>query len=237
MRLFFELAKRSFNRQLTYRAATIAGLVTNFFFGLLRAAVLVALYGERQEVAGIDIPMAITYTALTQAVIGYLSLFRWHNLMQSVYSGEVASDLLKPMNYFSFWLAQDMGRAIASFITRSLTVMVAYAIFVGITTPKTLNQWVAVGLALIFSWLLSFSWRFLVNLAAFWTPNAVGIARFSFIAAWFLSGFIMPLRHRTRWESHGFLLSHVGFCQVLSCLCVFSQIGRCVFFISPLFPT
>ena len=35
---------RAIQRQLTYRAATLAGLATNFFFGLLRAAVLVALY-------------------------------------------------------------------------------------------------------------------------------------------------------------------------------------------------
>ena len=44
MRLFWEIAKLSFQRQIAYRAATLAGLVTNFFFGLLRAALMVALY-------------------------------------------------------------------------------------------------------------------------------------------------------------------------------------------------
>ena len=43
MRLFYELVKFSFRLQFTYRAANLAGLATNFFFGLLRAAVLVAL--------------------------------------------------------------------------------------------------------------------------------------------------------------------------------------------------
>ncbi len=32
MRLFWELSKLTFQRQLTYRAATLAGLATNFFF-------------------------------------------------------------------------------------------------------------------------------------------------------------------------------------------------------------
>ena len=50
--------------------------MTNFFFGLLRATVLVALYGARQEVAGISLAAAVTYTGLTQAMIGFLSLFR-----------------------------------------------------------------------------------------------------------------------------------------------------------------
>ena len=49
------------------------------------------------------------------------------------------------------------------------------------------------------SWLVSFSWHFLVNLAAFWVPNARGIGRFGFIVAWFFSGFLMPLRFFPEW--------------------------------------
>ncbi|MCB0189432.1 MAG: hypothetical protein KDE31_34410, partial [Caldilineaceae bacterium] len=64
LRLSWALTQRAFQRQLTYRTATIAGLITNFFFGLLRVAVMVALYGARTEVAGVDLTAAITYTGL-----------------------------------------------------------------------------------------------------------------------------------------------------------------------------
>ena len=74
MRLFWEIARRSFRRQLTYRAATIAGLVTTFGFGWLRVSVLLALYGERTVVDGITVSGLYAYVALTQAVITYLSL-------------------------------------------------------------------------------------------------------------------------------------------------------------------
>ncbi|MES0359611.1 MAG: ABC transporter permease, partial [Anaerolineales bacterium] len=40
---------------------------------------------------------------------------------------------------------------------------------------------------------------FLVNLAAFWTPNALGIGRLAFILSWFMSGFFMPLRFFPAW--------------------------------------
>jgi ABC-2 type transport system permease protein len=49
MRLFIELAKRSFQRQLSYRAATFAGLATNFFFGMLRVAVMVARIRQAEK--------------------------------------------------------------------------------------------------------------------------------------------------------------------------------------------
>ena len=199
MRTFWELAQRSFQRQVTYRAATIAGLLTNFFFGVLRASVLIALYGQREVVAGIDIQGAITYTGVSQAVIGFLSLFSWYELMNTVYSGAVASDLLKPMGYYRFWLAQDLGRAAAQLSLRTVPIMLGYALLFDIAYPKTLWQWAALVIAIFLAWLVSFSFRFVVNLAAFWVPNATGIARFAFILMWFLSGFLMPLRFFPDW--------------------------------------
>lgn len=199
MRLFWELSKVSFQRHLSYRAATLAGLVTNLFFGLLRAAVLTSFYGSQSEVAGLSLRDAVTYTGLTQAIIAYITIFGWYDLMRSVYTGEVAADLLKPMNYFTFWLAQDVGRAVVSLFLRGLTIMLIYAVIFDITTPVTLGQWIVVIAALALGLMVSFAWRFLVNLAAFWTPNAVGVGRFAFGVTWVMSGFIMPLRFFPDW--------------------------------------
>lgn len=194
MRLFYELSLRAFQRQLVYRNAALAGLATNFFFGIIRIAVLVALYGARQEVAGISLQGAITFTGLSQSTIGVLSLFGWTELMNNVYTGGISSDLLKPISLFRFWLAQDLGRAAGQFLLRGLPMMVSYAVFFGITTPSSPGGWLAFSVSLFLAWLLSFSWRFLINLSAFWVPNALGVARFGFTLSWFLSGFLMPLR-------------------------------------------
>ncbi len=199
MRLFWELAKLSFQRQLSYRAANLAGLATNFFFGMLRAAVLAALYGARQEVVGISLQAAITYTGLTQGLIAFLSLFSWYEVIFSVQSGDISSDLLKPMDYFAYWLARDLGRAASSLLMRGVTMMLAYALLFDLVWPQGVEQWLALVVALVLGLLVSFSSRFLINLGAFWTPNALGVGRFAFILAWFLSGFIMPLRFFPGW--------------------------------------
>jgi ABC-2 type transport system permease protein len=113
----------------------------------------------------------------------------------------VSADLLKPIGYFRFWLAQDLGRATAQLALRGLPLLAAYAFLFHITTPGPVVQWLALLLSLGLAWLVSFSWRFLVNLAAFWIPNAVGIGRFVFLTAYFLSGFLMPLRFFPEWFS------------------------------------
>lgn len=198
-RLFVALAARSFQRHLAYRAAAIAGLLTNFFFGLVRIAILLALYGQRQEVAGMDVADVVTYSALTQAIIAYISLFGWYNLMETVYSGDVATDLLKPLNYYTFWLARDAGRAGAALLLRGILLMLAYALFLEMSYPASGWPWLALLLSAALSWLIAFSWFFMVNLAAFWTPYARGICRLGFVLAWLLSGFLMPLRFLPEW--------------------------------------
>ncbi len=199
MRLYWEIARRSFRRHLTYRAATIAGLFTNFGFGWLRVSVLLALYDGRPVVEGITESGLYAYVALTQAVIGYLALFGWFELMNSIHSGEVGSDLLKPMHYFYFWLAQDAGRALVTLLLRGVIIMLLFALVFPMTYPTSLGQWLALGTAVLLSWLVSFTYRFVVNLAGFWTPNARGIGRFGYTLAWFFSGFLMPLRLFPDW--------------------------------------
>ena len=109
MNAFFATVRTAFRRQLTYRAANLAGLATNLAFGFFRAAVLTALYGGQMVVNGLPIQGAVTYAGFTQALIGFLSFFHWYEMMQTVYDGHVGSDLLKPQNFFLYWLGIDTG--------------------------------------------------------------------------------------------------------------------------------
>jgi ABC-2 type transport system permease protein len=210
MNPFTATVRTSFRRQLTYRAANLSGLATNLMFGFFRAAVLIALFNEQTEVNGLSIQGAITYAGLTQALTGFLTFFHWFELMHTVYDGQVGSDLLKPMNYFLYWLGIDTGRAFGSLITRGIPLFIIFAVFYNIIVPQSLVQWGAFILAIIFSQLISFSWRFIVNLAAFWTPNALGIGRFAFGLSWTFSGFFIPLALFPDWLANFSRLTPFG---------------------------
>ena len=199
IRLFWEMVKRSFRRYMTYRAATFAGLMTNFFFGLFRVAVLLALLDNRSDISGYTAQRVIVYTGFTQAMLSLLGIFGWWDLMISIHNGDVGSDLLKPMDFFKYWLAQDLGRALVNLLLRGILFMLLFELAYDLTYPQTAVHWLIVSISIMLSWLISFGFRFLVNLAAFWTPNAKGIGRFGFVMAWFFSGQLMPLRLFPDW--------------------------------------
>ena len=94
MRLYLELAKKSFQRQVAYRTAALAGLITNLFFGVLRASILIAVYNaQTNSVPNYSVRDAITYTGMTQAFIGALAVAQANNSAISALR-ELADSLL-----------------------------------------------------------------------------------------------------------------------------------------------
>src|SRR3984893_11105810 len=112
MRLYWEVARRAVQRQLAYRTENLAGLVTNTFFGYVRAAVFLAAYQNQAglSIGGYDVQAAVSYTWVTQAMIMIVALWGWWDVELTIRTGDVVSDLAKPFSYLGFWLARDLGR-------------------------------------------------------------------------------------------------------------------------------
>ena len=200
MRLYLEIAKKSFQRQVAYRAATVAGLITNMFFGMLRASMLIAVYqAQTTIVPNYSVRDAITYTGLTQAFIGALALWGWNDMITSIKSGEVATDLSRPFDYYNFWLAQDLGRSLFQLLTRGLSGLLIFIVLFGASYPTTLDQWVLLTISTLLALLLSFSWRFLASSIGFWTTDAVGWMRLASLGILLLTGFMIPIAFMPPW--------------------------------------
>jgi ABC-2 type transport system permease protein len=185
----------------SYRAATLAGLVTNFFFGAMRAYIFIALYrgAGKTVVAGYSIEDAVTYTALTQAAIAPLLLFGWWDVMRTIQSGDIASDLTKPIDYYSFWLARDLGRALHDVLARGVPILLAYSLVFDIVWPGSAAAWAGFGVSALLALLISFSWRFVVNVSAFWSTDAFGLGRVAYMSVLLLSGFLVPVAFFPDW--------------------------------------
>jgi len=197
--LFWHLVKLSFKQQLAYRMALWAGLATNLFFGLLRAVLLIALYGQRSDVNGLTVLGAVTYVGVTQSMIAYLSLFGSMDLTNAIYSGAIGSDLLRPVPFFVYWMARDFGKSLVNLIGRGVFFMLLFRLFYPVIVPHGLANWLILIISLLMAWLLSFSFRYMVSLAAFWTTDVRGILRITGAVFQLLSGFIMPLALLPDW--------------------------------------
>jgi ABC-2 type transport system permease protein len=193
MRLWWEVARRGFARYATYRWATFAGVFTNTIFGFIRAYVFIAMFKIVDDVGGYSRADALTYTFMSQALLMPLYLWGWEEIAETVQSGQIATDLYRPFDYQTYWLAQDLGRATYHVIMRGIPPFVIGAIFFELRLPTNPFTWLAFGAAFYLAVAVSFSMRFMVNLAAFWVINQRGVHALAASAWTLLSGFTIPI--------------------------------------------
>ena len=214
MRLYWEVARRALQRQLAYRTENLAGLAANGFFGYLRAALLVAVYRTTNDVAGYDVQEAVTFAWVTQALIMIVAMWSWWDVEETIRTGDVVSDLAKPFSYLGFWLARDLGRACYFVLFRAAPVLLLGQILFGLHWPSSVGAWLAFALSLLMATVISFAWRFLINVSAFWTTDARGLGGLASAAAMFLGGFVIPVRFFPDWlQSIAFALPFNAFIQ------------------------
>lgn len=193
MRLYLAIAAKAFQRRLAYRAANIAGLFTNTIFGFLRTAVFVALFQNQRIVGSYDVAEIITYSWVLQAMLMVAQLWGWYDVEETIRTGDVVSDLSKPFSYLGYWLAQDVGRAAFFIVYRGLPILAIGQLTTGLLWPSSPLAWLAVALSLSMAVVVSFTWRFMLNMTAFWTTDARGICILGTGVITTVSGFLVPI--------------------------------------------
>src|SRR6266568_4370068 len=141
MRFYFEVAKTAFRRQLIYRWANLAGLATNIFFGIIFSSVIMALYHARSNVNGYNVKDALSYTWAVQAMIMVVLPFTWTDLMQTIRSGEVVTDLNKPCDFFLYWFSREMGRNCYYALFRAIPTYLVGALLFGLPLGANMAVW------------------------------------------------------------------------------------------------
>ena len=194
MRLYWEVARRSFRRWSTYRAATLAGLFTNAVFGYLRAYILLAVVAAAGGTAGgWDATQLVTFAFLTQGLMNVSLAFGDPELAQRIRTGDVVVDLYRPVDLQMWWLAASLGRAAFSTLARGVTPVLigGLAFDLSVTTSPAM---LIVGLAsLVLAAVVGFAFRFLVNLTPFWILDHRGVDQLATLTLSFFSGLMLPV--------------------------------------------
>jgi viologen exporter family transport system permease protein len=198
---FGALAGSGFRRYATYRQATIAGSFTNIVFGFLRCYVLLAVaegaVGGRP--AGYDATQLATYVWVGQGLLTVVALWGWTDLSDRIRSGDVGSDLLRPVHPVIGYLAPDIGRSGHAMLTRFVPPLVVGAIVFPLYLPGRWGTVPLFVLSVAMAVVASFACRFLVNATAYWLHDARGPLILWTLASGVLAGLYFPLRLLPDW--------------------------------------
>ena len=202
MRMYLSFFRMRFLTLIQYRAAALAGVATQWAFGLMRILVLHAFYASSDAAQPMSFEQTVTYVWIGQAMLGALPSYADSAIMNSVLTGEVAYELTRPLDIYWMWFARTLAlrtaptllRAVPQFVIALLLVPAPYKM--ALPTPAALAAWLT---AATFGLLLSTAVTTLMSASTLWTVRAEGIMRFLPTLVMFFSGMYVPLRLMPAW--------------------------------------
>ncbi len=198
-RTYLEFARKAFQKKMQYRVANLAGLFTNFFFAAVRIFVFTAFYEAQTEPQPLNLNEVVTYVCLTQAFLMVMPLWSRPEITETIKDGSVALQLVKPVDFHGYWLADEVGKAIYYVMMRAVPTFALSKIL--------FNMWIPLEPTIIASFVVSMGLAIAMTAAmniavfatVFWTLDATGIQGFTAAIVLFFSGFLVPIALWPEW--------------------------------------
>lgn len=193
-RTFGAIAGSGFRQYSTYRQAAVAGAVTNTVFGFLRCYLLLAVARQSGSAAGYDPARLATFVWAGQGLLAVILLWGWTDLADRIRTGDVASDLLRPIHPVTSLLAVDLGRAGYASLARLLPPVLIGPLFFEVYLPTRWSTAALFVVSVLLAVVLCFGCRYLVNATAYWLQDVRGPMILWTLASGVLAGLYFPLR-------------------------------------------
>jgi ABC-2 type transport system permease protein len=193
MRPYLSILAARFRVLLQYRAAALAGLATQIFWGFIRVMVFTGFYAATDVPQPLSLPEVISYIWLSQ---GLLLLMPWRadpDIGGGIRNGNVVYELTRPVGLYGLWYSRHVAMRTAPALLRSVPIFMLALPFFGLQPPPSVAAAAAFVCSLLGAVLLSAAITNLLAISLFWTLSGEGLTRMLPQIANLFSGLIVPL--------------------------------------------
>ena len=170
MKKYIQFIKISFNNGLAYRVEYFVGTFRNLVILLVQLCVWRALLaaGPVTTDAGVvTLGEMNTYVLISSMIQTLLTVNVVWNISDRIRNGQIAMDLIKPMNFQAYTFANMLGQNMFSFLFQLLPILAVGVIFIGMDFPSIPNLLFFL-LVMINAIIISFQINYIVGLVVFW---------------------------------------------------------------------
>ena len=193
MRPYAAVLSARFRVLLQYRAAALAGLGTQLFWGAIRVMILTAFYRSTTGDMPMSLQETVNYVWLGQAL---LLLIPWRidpDVQQLIRSGNVANELVRPVDLYWLWFWRAVAMRTAPVMLRALPLWTVALLFFGLEAPASAASLAAFGLSALAGVALSSAVTMILTITIFWTLSGDWIRPLANAVTTLLAGLIVPL--------------------------------------------
>ena len=182
----------SLNNQLVYRVNFIVGRLRQF---IVYAAMLLIFSALPQGSGNYTREALLTYTLFSGLFASLLFVYAMEPIANEIITGDLTNYLLRPVNYFGYWISQLSAERCIVFMGGIVQLLVLRGLFshVAFTFQTNIIPLFETVLLLVGSLVLLHLFDFTAGLISFWTHRGHGARWLLLILMQFLSGNYLPL--------------------------------------------
>jgi ABC-2 type transport system permease protein len=198
-RKYVTLAKITMQNVVAYRFTYFISLLGSLIFIIAMFYLWKAIFDNRETLSGFswnEMKAYIFVTFLTNSLISWYSETR---ISRRIISGDVAMDLLKPLDFQKARVAETIGASLIEGCMAVVIICVVLLLTGAIPLPGTWLAALLFSLSLVASLLIKFGLVYLAGLLCFWTASGIGIAWMRAAVTNFFSGALVPLAFFPGW--------------------------------------
>jgi len=197
MKSYLSYFKLKFKTGLQYRAAAIAGISTQIFFGLTYLCVYIAFYESDSSNLPMELSHLVSYLWLNQCFFSLI--YMWYkdkDILGLIKTGNIAYELCRPLNLYMMWVSKILGERLSNVLLRFLPVMLFALILpspfnldLSITLPRLILFLLSFGLSAILVTVLIL----LYHIICLFTLDEKGVVNMFMVTSDILSGLTIPI--------------------------------------------
>ncbi len=201
------LASMRLRAILQYRAAALAAVATQLFWGLLRFMILDGFYRSDPSASDFTTVHLASYVWLGQAMFGLFPMNVDPLASDRIRSGAVAYELLRPLDLYANWAVSVVGWRIGRTALRAVPLLLFAAVVLPLVGARTWALGPPAGAGAAIGFAVAIALGVLTGMAVtllgqtimLWTLSSTGWNAILPFAAWICSGMIVPLPYLPDW--------------------------------------
>ena len=197
MKSYISYFKLKFKTGLQYRAAALAGMSTQVFFGFVYVSIYIAFYESGSGNLPMKLSELISYVWLGQSLFALVYLwYKDKEIKNLIKSGNIAYELCRPQDLYLMWFCKILGERLSNTFLRFLPVVLfalilpsPYNLDLTITLPRLILFIIAMILATILMTVLTLFY----HVICLFTLDDRGVVNIFMVISDLLSGLVIPI--------------------------------------------
>lgn len=197
MKFYKSYFKLRFIGSLQYRAAAIAGILTQLFFGIIYIFVYLAFYESSKNTGPMKVEELVSYLWLNQAFFSLVYMFyKDREIFNLIKNGNVSYELTRPKNLYFMWYFKIIAQRL-SFVTLRCLPIILIAVILpspyNLSAPLSLAHFMLFIVSLVIGTLLMTSIITFYHVITLKELNEQGITNIFMALSDLLSGGVVPI--------------------------------------------